>query len=71
MTDFAYDLGFSFKRVLDLEEQVLERLGQVSSFAPATLQELLSWTGVRLGKDRTFRGDVFVSRALRNPVVRG
>ena len=33
---------------------------------------MLSWTGVRAGNVRMdFRGEVFVTRALRNPVMRG
>ncbi|SHJ58344.1 TniQ protein [Palleronia salina] len=33
---------------------------------------MLSWTGVRVGNVRMrFRGELFVSRALRNPIVRG
>jgi hypothetical protein len=37
-----------------------------------TMAELLSWTGVRAGNVRMeFRGELYVSRALRNPVMRG
>jgi len=70
--DFAYDMGLSFKRVLNLEDEALERLEKVANLDLATVRELVSWTGERVGNVRMrFRGEVFVSRALRNPVVRG
>ncbi|WP_406721626.1 TniQ family protein [Thioclava litoralis] len=38
----------------------------------AQLAELLSWTGERMGDVRMrYRGEVMVSRALRNPIIRG
>ncbi|MDO6459062.1 TniQ family protein, partial [Celeribacter halophilus] len=43
-----------------------------SGLTPEQRATLLSWTGERVGDVRMqFRGEVFVSRALRNPVVRG
>lgn len=70
--DFAYDMGLSLKRILNLEGEALERLEKVGDLDLATMQELVSWTGERAGNVRMrFRGEIFVSRALRNPVVRG
>ncbi|MBY6203222.1 TniQ family protein [Maritalea mobilis] len=70
--DLAYDMGASFKRLLDQDEDALEILADWAQLEPDLLEELLSWTGVRTGEVRMeFRGEVFVSRALRNPVMRG
>lgn len=40
--------------------------------SPHEMEEMLSWTGVRMGNVRMdYRGDTVISRALRNPTVRG
>lgn len=68
----AYDLGASFKRFITLETEALDRLAQWSRLSRTQLEDLLSWTGEPIGGVRMrFRGEVFISRALRNPVVRG
>ena len=70
--DLAYDMGISFKRLLDQDEDALESFGAWAQLEPSTLEELVSWTGRRVGEVRMqFREEVFVSRALRNPVMRG
>ena len=71
-TDFAVDLGFSIKRLLTLEEDAVRALAGAGGLDDAALAELLSWTGTAVGDVRMqFRGEVFVSRALRNPRIRG
>ncbi len=71
-TDFALDMGFSLKRVVHLDETALRQLAICGALNPDQLAELISWTGRQIGDVRTgFRGEVFVTRAIVNPVVRG
>lgn len=71
-TDFAVDMGFAFKRVLEMDEVAIAALATISGISLGQLEALKSWTGVRAGNVRmAFRDEVFVSRALRNPKVRG
>lgn len=61
-----------FKRFLDQDPKAFEALAEWADLDPHQTKELLSWTGVRAGNVRMrFRGGVFVSRALRNPEMRG
>ena len=70
--EVANDMGTSFKRFLEQGPEAFEALATWADLEPGQLEEMLSWTGVRTGNVRmTFRGEVFVSRALRNPVMRG
>jgi hypothetical protein len=70
--DFAYDLGAPFKRFLEQDPAAFEALAEWARLEPHQLEEILSWTGIRAGNVRmTFRGETFVSRELRNPVMRG
>ena len=65
-------MGFSFKRLLTQDDEALERLQGWSKLSDDELAQLRSWTGAHAGKVTTlFRGEVFGSRALRSPVVRG
>ncbi|MBP0483621.1 TniQ family protein [Sagittula salina] len=69
---FAMDMGFSLKRVIVQDADSLAHVRELSGMSLADLAELLSWTGERLGDVRMkFRGDTFVSRALRSPTMRG
>lgn len=71
-SDFAYDMGTSLKRVVAQDALSLELLAKWGELTPAQMDELLSWTGERVGDVRMrFRSEVFGSRALRNPVIRG
>jgi hypothetical protein len=71
-SDFAVDLGFSIKRFLNLEEDAVQALASAGGLDADEVAELLSWTGTAVGDVRmAFRGEVFVSRALRNPRMRG
>lgn len=70
--DFAYDMGVPFKEMQKLGAESLARIVRWGRLSPGDLQELLSWTGESIGNVRMrFRNEVFVSRALRNPTVRG
>ncbi|AXI47896.1 hypothetical protein C1J03_18920 [Sulfitobacter sp. SK012] len=70
--DFALDMGFSLKKIVNLEDAALHRLAASGGLSDLQLEELISWTGRGVGDFRTiFRGEVFVSRALRNPIIRG
>ncbi|MBJ6372485.1 TniQ family protein [Sedimentitalea arenosa] len=71
-TDFALDMGFSLKKIVHLEDGALRSLGSCSGLTGTQLEELVSWTGQRSGDVRTtFRYEAFVSRAVRNPIIRG
>lgn len=68
----AYDMGASFKRLMDQDDEALEMFSSWAKLSPKVMAEMLSWTGMRAGNVRMqFRGELYVSRALRNPVVRG
>ena len=70
--DFSKDMGFSLKRIVLLESTAIECLAAYGGLSARQLQELISWTGQSIGDVRmSFRGETFVSRALRNPVIRG
>ncbi|WP_299565711.1 TniQ family protein [uncultured Sulfitobacter sp.] len=50
----------------------MSRIARWGDLASADLQDLLSWSGERVGNvQMRFRGEVLGSRALRNPVIRG
>ncbi|WP_164512403.1 TniQ family protein [Oceaniglobus ichthyenteri] len=72
VVEVAKDMGTSFKHFLEQAPEAFEALAAWAALKPQQLEEMLSWTGVRAGNVRmTFRDEVFVSRALRNPVMRG
>ncbi|WP_277018288.1 MULTISPECIES: TniQ family protein [Paracoccus] len=66
------DLGGSMKRLVSQDRELFENLMAWAGLDDAELEELLSWTGEPIGDVRMrFRNEIFVSRALRNPVVQG
>ncbi|WP_417245873.1 TniQ family protein [Celeribacter sp.] len=70
--ELVYDMGASFKRLLDQDGEAHELFARWAKLSPEVMAEMLSWTGVRAGNVRMeFRGELYVSRALRNPVMRG
>ena len=70
--EVANDMGTSFKRFLEQAPEAFEALAAWAELDSEVLEGMLSWTGVRAGNVRMgFRGEIFVSRALRNPVMRG
>ncbi len=69
---FAMDMGGSLKRVVHQDAEMVKLVGQLAGITDEEMTTLLSWTGEPLGDVRMqYRGEVFVSRAVRNPVVRG
>jgi len=72
VADLAHDMGAPFKRFLEQDPEAFEALAAWADLDPRQVEEMRSWTGVRAGNVRMkFRGGLFVSRALRNPVMRG
>lgn len=70
--NFALDLGTTFRRILEQDEEGVAIFAERAGVSATQLAELLSWTGERIGDVRMrFRKEVFVSRALRNPIIRG
>lgn len=71
VVEIANDMGTSFKRLLAQDPEAFDALAVWADLDPTQLENMLSWTGVRAGNVRLmFRGGIFVSRALRNPVIR-
>ncbi|MDC0659393.1 TniQ family protein [Leisingera sp. SS27] len=71
-TGFALDLVVSLKRILKQEQEAIDIFSTRSGLVTDQLSTMLLWTGERIGGVRMkFRGEVFVSRAVRNPVIRG
>ncbi|MBL3587075.1 TniQ family protein [Rhodovulum sulfidophilum] len=71
VSGFALDLGVSFRRILEQDPTAITTFATRSGLTPEQRTTLLSLTGERAGDVRMrFRGEIFVSRALRNPVVR-
>ncbi|WP_161656894.1 TniQ family protein [Frigidibacter albus] len=72
VADLAFDLGGSIRKFLNHDPAAIDSLAAWAGLSDHQLQELLTWSGRAVGNVRTsFRGEIFVSRALRNPVVRG
>lgn len=72
LRDFCVDMGFSIRKLINLDRDALEIVVELAELEEEQLAELVSWTGEKTGEVRmTFRDEVFVSRALRNPVIRG
>jgi hypothetical protein len=70
--DFAIDIGGSLKRVINLDVGVIQAISQLGDLSSKELAALRSWTGETAGNVRiSFRDEIFVSRALRSPTVRG
>lgn len=70
--ELAYDMGAPFRGLLEQDMEALETFADWAKLSPDRMDELLSWTGTRAGNVRMeFRGELYVSRALRNPIMRG
>lgn len=70
--DFAIDMGFSLRKAINLDPTATDLLAVRAGLEAEDLAEMISWTGKPIGDVRMeFRGEVFVSRALRNPQMRG
>lgn len=72
VADFAYDIGAPFKGFVEQDPYAFQALTDWAGIDMRQMEEMLSWTGVRAGNVRMkFRGELVLSRAVRNPVVRG
>lgn len=72
IADFALDMGFSFKRVISQEKQALRDLAECGGLTTDQVDDLMSWTGEAAGGVQiNFRNEIFGSRSLRNPTIRG
>lgn len=70
--DLAYDIGGAFKRLLEQDREAIEDFTSWVGLTTDQKNELLSWTAMRAGEIRmVFRGELFMSRAIVNPVMRG
>lgn len=70
--EFALDMGFSLKKIINLEEDAVRSLTECGGLNDRQVEELISWTGQSVGDVRmVFRDEIFVTRALRNPIIRG
>lgn len=70
--DFAHDIGAPFKAFIEQNPSAFAALTDWAGLDAQQMEEMLSWTGVRAGNVRMrFRGELVLSRAVRNPVVRG
>lgn len=71
-SDFAYDMGISFKRVVNQDPAAISTVAEFAGLSGDKVADMLSWTGVRAGNVRMeYRGDIVVSRAVRHPTMRG
>lgn len=65
-------MGAPLRDILDSDFVALSSLAFWGGLSSVELDKLTSWTGEPIGEVRIrFRGEVFVSRALRNPFMRG
>jgi hypothetical protein len=71
-SDLAVDMGFSLKRLINLDEAAVRALSEIGGLDDFAREDMVSWTGHPQGNVRSlFRNEVFVSRAIRSPTVRG
>ena len=69
---FCSDMGVSYRGLINLNADDLKTFADLSALTEAQIDELVSGTGQAVGDVRMrFRGEIFVSRALRNPTMRG
>ncbi|NSX53278.1 TniQ family protein [Parasulfitobacter algicola] len=70
--DFCVDMGFSMKKLIDPNEEVLNIIAAIGGLDVKSVSTLRAWTAEKSDDVRMiFRGEEFVSRALKNPRVRG
>lgn len=68
----AFDMGSEIRRVLRHEKEALEALVKWGHLSSAELAELLSWSVEHVSDVQSqLRGELFNSRALHSPTMRG
>lgn len=69
--DFVADIGVAWREAVRLESSVVAEIAGILRLTECEIAETLSWTGVPQGNVRIrFRGEDYISRSLRNPVMR-
>jgi len=72
VTMFASDMGGSAKRFVGYGAEDVRFLVEAAGLDETAVAALRSWTGYSVGDGRTaFRGEVFITRAVRSRHVRG
>jgi hypothetical protein len=72
VVDLALDMGTNFRSLIAGDVKALEAARYWALLSTDECGELLSWTGTRVGNVQlSFRGEIYGSRSLRNPSVRG
>lgn len=70
--DFVTDFGLRKNGFFALHSDVIQAIAQLADLNPSQIDEMVSWTGLPLeGVRMAYRGEQIVSRAIRNPEVRG
>lgn len=70
--EFALEMGLSMKLIWEPETEHFVRLCQLAGLSELERSELSSWSGVKIENVKThFRNEVFSSRSLRNPTIKG
>ncbi|APX10283.1 TniQ family protein [Tateyamaria omphalii] len=71
-TVFANEMGLGVRSIVNAEDRAVRRIQELHGLSEDAVRELVSWSGKPIGKVRIhFRGAEVVSRALRNPTIRG
>lgn len=72
LQDFLNDFGLPKNGFFALHGDVVKAIAQLADLDPLQIGEMSSWTGLHLeGVRMAYRGEQIVSRAIRNPDVRG
>lgn len=72
LANFSSDLGYDHRRFLNFDGEPIDMLMKAAGLSLSQVEEMISWTGRAVGDVRTeFRGEIFTSKAVRNPVMRG
>lgn len=69
---FCIEVGLSARKLIDLDESQIDPLGRLFGLDPSSLSTLISWSSKSLHSTKVrFRDEVFGSRCLVSPTVRG
>ncbi|WP_177174597.1 TniQ family protein [Loktanella fryxellensis] len=72
LQDFLNDFGLPKNGFFALHGDVVDAIAQLADLNQAQVKELVTWTGLpQEGVRMAYRGEQIVSRAIRNPEVRG
>lgn len=72
LADLCNELGLSIKKLVTMDASQFETMVDIFGLNPTTFEHLLSWTPQPApGLQARFRGELYGSRAVISPVVRG